>query len=729
MKRKAAKLISLILTAALIFSCQIFTAFAEELEDPKNPSLISSSEDTITLKAEDNFEYAIQVTKDDGTLDWQWAEPEQYDTEEQNVTFTELTPDTEYTFAQRVKDTDTIEEAHIQTYKTAAAQPPETEPETQSETTPPETEPETQPETTPPETEPETQPETTPPETEPETQPETTPPETEPETQPETTPPETEPETQPETTSPETEPETQPETTPPETEPETEPETTPPETEPETQPETTPPETQPETIKAQTPDAPKAVQITDTQITAAPADGADDTMSYEYRLNGGKYQDSPEFKGLMPGTEYKIYIRVKAGTYDGKDYEASDDSTPLTVTTKLSAAAAPEIPEISKRTDTEVTFKTDVKDMEFGIYNGSDITWQKSNTFSNLTAGSTYTFVFRISFNDTLQMPSEMTDSIQVTTLLSAAPAPDAPVLESRTETSLKVKTVKGLEYALMTGDSIGTWQTGAEFTQLKPNTSYQIVARKIYDPETALESLVSKPLTAKTVITFDGSLVSGIEAGKTYEAGTSFKITASGNGMDNKEPAEGDTRYKPTGWHWGGSEAGVWANGANTTAFTLVDAGSYTLYVTFGLETYSDGKWQSTDTERTIETSFNIKAKEFTIKATATKGGKISPSGTLTVLQAKNYTFKMTPDKEYALHKLYIDGKEVKFNKDLSYTFEKIDGNHTIHAVFEKQAVLDAPKTGDNPIIVTLITSIAGISLIAVIVIAFLLIKKRIKK
>ena len=137
MKRKAAKLISLILTAALIFSCQIFTAFAEELEDLKNPSLISSSEDTITLKAEDNFEYAIQVTKDDGTLDWQWAEPEQYDTEEQNVTFTELTPDTEYTFAQRVKDTDTIEEAHIQTYKTAAAQPPETEPETQSETTPP----------------------------------------------------------------------------------------------------------------------------------------------------------------------------------------------------------------------------------------------------------------------------------------------------------------------------------------------------------------------------------------------------------------------------------------------------------------------------------------------------------------------------------------------------------------------------------------------------------------
>ena len=625
MKRKAAKLISLILTAALIFSCQIFTAFAEELEDPKNPSLISSSEDTITLKAEDNFEYAIQVTKDDGTLDWQWAEPEQYDTEEQNVTFTELTPDTEYTFAQRVKDTDTIEEAHIQTYKTAAAQPPETEPETQSETTPPETE--------------------------------------------------------------------------------------------------------PETIKAQTPDAPKAVQITDTQITAAPADGADDTMSYEYRLNGGKYQDSPEFKGLMPGTEYKIYIRVKAGTYDGKNYEASDDSAPLTVTTKLSAAAAPAIPEVSNRTDTEVTFKTDVKDMEFGIYNGSDITWQKSNTFSNLTAGSTYTFVFRISFNDTLQMPSEMTDSIQVTTLLSAAPAPDAPVLESRTETSLKVKTVKGLEYALMTGDTIGTWQTGTEFTQLKPNTSYQIVARKIYDPETALESLVSKPLTAKTVITFDGSLVSGIEAGKTYEAGTSFKITASGNGMDNKEPAEGDTRYKPTGWHWGGSEAGVWANGANTTAFTLVDAGSYTLYVTFGLETYSNGKWQSIDTERTIETSFNIKAKEFTIKATATKGGKISPSGTLTVLQAKNYTFKMTPDKEYALHKLYIDGKEVKFNKDLSYTFEKIDGNHTIHAVFEKQAVLDAPKTGDNPIIVTLITSIAGISLIAVIVIAFLLIKKRIKK
>ena len=158
-----------------------------------------------------------------------------------------------------------------------------------------------------------------------------------------------------------------------------------------------------------------------------------------------------------------------------------------------------------------------------------------------------------------------------------------------------------------------------------------------------------------------------------------------------------------------------------------MKEAGKYTLSVIFGLEIYTENGWESGNLENSLTLSFNVVAKEFTMKATATKGGTISPSGTMTITQGKDYTFTMTPDKNHKLYKVYIDGKETTV-KDLKYTFEDVNGDHTIHVVFQKSGNLDAPKTGDhtNPWI---LWTLVGISAAVIIAVGAIIIYRGIKR
>ena len=640
MKRKALKLLSMILTAAMVLSCSILIAFAEEAPKPKVPELKTALADSISLITEDGFEYAIRAKDDAGTDIWKWADTDQYDAKNHTVTFKSLTADTEYTFARRAADAEDVADTDIQTYKTApapateeSAAPPASEETKPEETKPVETVPEeTKPaDTVPKETKPadtvpeETKPADTVPE---ETKPADTVPE---ETKPADTVPE---ETKPADTVPE---ETKPADTVPE---ETKPaDTVPEETKPaDTVPEETKPADKPE--KAPTPGKPVLVSVTDTEIVVSLASDADKAFGYEFTLDGKTFTAEPSFKDLKPDTDYEIKVRIKAGVYDGKEY-----------------------------------------------------------------------------------MESDLSEALKVHTMKAAAPAPKSPVLESRTETSLKVKTEAGQEYALKGTDK---WQTSGEFNNLQANTAYEIVTRTIYDPDQAMESLVSEPLKVKTVIGFSWH-IGGVEDGKTYDAGTSFKADVSAAGLDNTSPTIGDTRYRPLRWNWGGDENGYFKDGIYNTEFRITDSGNYRLNVVFGLETFTEKGWISEGREETSSVSFKIVAKEFTIKATSTVGGKLSPTGTLTVLQAKNYTIKMIPDKDYKLAKLLVDGKEVNV-KDLKYTFENVNSNHTIHAVFEKAGKLDAPKTGDETPL-PLYIAIAAVSLLVIIGAAVFVVKRNAKK
>ena len=640
MKRKALKLLSMMLTAIMVFSCSLMIAFANELpEDKKLPELKTALTDSIILLTEDGYEYAIRSKDDNGADIWLWASKEQYQAEEHTVTFSKLAADTEYTFARRALDTDEVLDSDIQAYKTIAAEPPKETDAPEQTNAPKETDAPEQTES-PKETDAPEQTES-PKETDAPEQTES-PKETDAPEQTES-PKETDApeqtESPKETDAPEQNEPLNETDAPEQTESPKEtdaPEQTESPKETDAPEQNEPPKT-PE--KAPTPQAPVLVTLTDTAITAALPENADKNYTYEYTIDSKIFTSEPVFKELTPDTDYEIKIRIKAGTYGDKEYAQSDFSKPL-----------------------------------------------------------------------------------KVHTLKSAAAAPAAPVLESRTETSLKVKAEANQEYSLKGSDK---WQSSGEFSGLTPNTAYEIVTRVVYDSKVSMESLISEPLKAKTFIAFSGT-VNGIENGKTYDAGTYFSIEATSSNLNIASPSIGDSRYRPLRWNWGGKSEGIFKDNAYKTDFTITDAGTYKLNVIFGLESYTDKGWVSENKEATLSVSFKVIAKEFTIKATSTAGGKLSPTGTLTVLQAKNYTIKMIPDKDYKLVKVLVDGKEVSA-KDLKYTFEKVNANHTIHAVFEKIGKLDSPKTGDeSPLL--LFGIIAGVSLIAVVAIV-LIIRRRTKE
>ncbi|MEW6758486.1 MAG: PKD domain-containing protein, partial [Acidobacteriota bacterium] len=81
-----------------------------------------------------------------------------------------------------------------------------------------------------------------------------------------------------------------------------------------------------------------------------------------------------------------------------------------------------------------------------------------------------------------------------------------------------------------------------------------------------------------------------------------------------------------------------------------------------------------------TIEVRFARTA--YTIRATATAGGTISPSGNVTVFEGDDKTFTITPNPGFVTADVQIDG--VSIGPILTHTFLNVNRNYTIHAVFE---------------------------------------------
>ena len=77
----------------------------------------------------------------------------------------------------------------------------------------------------------------------------------------------------------------------------------------------------------------------------------------------------------------------------------------------------------------------------------------------------------------------------------------------------------------------------------------------------------------------------------------------------------------------------------------------------------------------------YQTEAESFTIAASASDGGTISPAGSTTVLEGSSLTYTITANPGYTLAALTVDGATVGI--PLTYTFSSIDSDHTISAVF----------------------------------------------
>ena len=98
--------------------------FAQTTDKPKEPAVVEKTTTNITLKTENDLEYAIQTEKSDAngeaeqtsqetdgakTTIWTWAKEEQYNRDSQTVIFQELKAGTTYNFTYRQKGSTTKE--------------------------------------------------------------------------------------------------------------------------------------------------------------------------------------------------------------------------------------------------------------------------------------------------------------------------------------------------------------------------------------------------------------------------------------------------------------------------------------------------------------------------------------------------------------------------------------------------------------------------------------------
>ena len=637
MKKRVGKLLAgFLMFTVVLTSVAALPVQAKEInnravtEEKKVIEIAEKAQDSICLKAEEGYVYAIKMKdeKDPSKDTWKWAEETQYDKDTKTVKFEGLTAGTEYEFARAVEKTQTPQEIEKISTEAISTEPTSEEPEN---------------------TEPTSEgPENTEPTSE---GPENTEPTSE---GPENTEPTSE---GPENTEPTSEgPES------------TEPEST----------ETT--NTEPQALSA--PEAPAVKLITDTEVQLEIIDG----LEYAVSIGGiiGNWNSEGKFTGLTPETEYSFVARKKASG----NQSASDASGATKVVTKAAAAEAPAKPEVESRTDTEIRLKA-VQGQEYAALSKEKavVEWNDTGVFSNLTPATEYTFVTRMKYNPDTAVESKQSEVLNLKTKNVAAVAPSAPDWSERSEVSIVLAEAQNQEYAIKQADGSWAWQASPEFTGLNPNTEYTFATRVIFNPDEAMESNISGESKFKTLIPFEGSTITGIAADGSYVSGTRLTATAVGNGMDNVNPSLWDTRWVPLRWNWGQNAFSDWKEPGYSIPFTLVHVGNYRLSVDFVLEEYTENGWTATDVINTATVCFKTTeapATEFTISATAGANGRINPKGNLTVGKGKDYEFNFLPNEGYVVAKVYIDGVETKVENN-KYTFKGVDANHTISVTFEQ--------------------------------------------
>jgi hypothetical protein len=73
----------------------------------------------------------------------------------------------------------------------------------------------------------------------------------------------------------------------------------------------------------------------------------------------------------------------------------------------------------------------------------------------------------------------------------------------------------------------------------------------------------------------------------------------------------------------------------------------------------------------------------DYTIKVKCGANGKVSPEGSVKVLEGADQEFKIAPEAEYKLDKILVDGVDAHGEADL-YKFRKVTANHTLDVTFK---------------------------------------------
>jgi hypothetical protein len=134
-----------------------------------------------------------------------------------------------------------------------------------------------------------------------------------------------------------------------------------------------------------------------------------------------------------------------------------------------------------------------------------------------------------------------------------------------------------------------------------------------------------------------DNNKIKGLNSTGSYTTGTNITFKAVGDRMDNKEPIEGDVRYKPVSWTCGTGKGDLSSDNSYGKTIQFTTAGTYNLNVTYERQLYKNGKWvkkgeadvqtaQLKITGKTVTNSTGSKSTSTSTVKTAAATGDNSP-------------------------------------------------------------------------------------------------------
>lgn len=250
--------------------------------------------------------------------------------------------------------------------------------------------------------------------------------------------------------------------------------------------------------------------------------------------------DNVLFYNLTPGTKYTV--TVSAELDDGVTQETVSAQKTYTVPKDPKAA-----PVFNLTTTATTITATSIEGVHYQVEekqeNGTYMikyAFSANNEFTGLSTGKTYKVSGKyIETPTTLESPVESKE----VTLLKDQAKPNAPTLDSRTTTSIKLKSIANGQYRKFTegmGDEDG-WVETVEFTGLTAGTFYSFQQRKKAIPNDSKASPASDTASFKTLLASAGKVPAAVELAEVTQ--NSFTI---------KKPATETYEYsKDNGTTW----------------------------------------------------------------------------------------------------------------------------------------------------------------------------------
>lgn len=337
-------------------------------------------------------------------------------------------------------------------------------------------------------------------------------------------------------------------------------------------------------------------------------------------------EDCCVFSQLEPGTEYTVTVSVVDDEDDDVDVIGSTSAKVklLLAQAKPSAPVPVEITSKSIKISAAVGLLytiTDINGESVG-YDWVSVTKPGAIEFEIDGEGEKYIIYAKKAATDTHYESEEA--SITVTTKKPAPTGEFELVLEDKTNTSITVKEVDGVEYSI----DGKTYAKTNKFTGLKADTQYTIYARLSanadQDPSAVIKTLVVKT-NAKA--NFEANVKNiKITAEDGQYANSEIKFTATGDAPANmNEAIYGDTRIVPVVYSvtFGDTplkEATTWDTVKLTQNGSFTAPGYeekvVTIRVKFAIEEYKGSEW--------VKASEFVETKDVKIGRTGDTGTKI---------------------------------------------------------------------------------------------------------